>query len=78
MVGRDIHYRTKSLKELLEIYAFECGRINRKDAEITQRKVVTEVCARMSNAFTLLHEGEDVKAVYRQLLKGQSIKEEEK
>lgn len=70
MVERNIHYRTKSLKELLGIYAFECGRINRKAAEITQRQVITEVCVRLSNAFTLLHEGEDVKAVYRQLLKG--------
>ena len=69
MVERNIHYRTKSLKELLGIYAFECGRINRKAAEITQRQV-TEVCVRLSNAFTLLHEGEEVKAVYRQLLKG--------
>lgn len=70
MVERDIHYRTKSLKELLEIYAFECGRINREDAEITQRKVVTEAYARISDAFALLHDSEDVEAVYRQLLKG--------
>ena len=64
-------YRTKSLKELLEIYVFENGRANKEDAEVTQRLVVNEVYARIKIAFDLLgscEEGGDVEKIYRQLI----------
>lgn len=67
---RNMHYRTKSLKELLDIYAFEQSRIDEEDAEITQRNVITEAYARIADAFTLLNKGEDVEAAYRQLIEG--------
>lgn len=66
---RNIAYRTKSLKELLEIYSFENGRVNKEDAEVTKRLVVNEVYARIKSTFDGLEERDaDVDTLYKQLV----------
>ncbi len=67
---RSMAYRTKSLKELLEIYTFENGRGCKEDAEDTKRLVVNEVYARIKSTFDLLENCEegDVEKIYRQLI----------
>ena len=65
---RPINYRTKSLKQLLEAYAFENDRINREDAEITQKYIVNEIYARVKATFDFLDDGATVESVYNQLV----------
>lgn len=66
---RDIHYRTKSLKELIDGYAFEAGRTDRQDREATQKAIVNEVYARIKDTFDLLDaDPESADQIYRQLI----------
>lgn len=67
-MSRPINYRTKSLIELLEAYAFENNRINKEDAEITKAYIVNEMYARVKDTFDLLEKRKDVKSVYEQLV----------
>lgn len=46
---RDMHYRTKSLNELIDGYAFESGRGSWEDREATQKAIVNEVYARIKD-----------------------------
>lgn len=66
---RDIHYRTKSLKQLLEGYADEVGRLNQADRETTQNLIMREVYARIKDTFIWLDkEPEAVGQIYKQLI----------
>ena len=65
---RPINYRTKSLKQLLDAYAFENDRINREDAETTQKYIVNEIYARIKDTFDFLDKGATVESVYKQLI----------
>lgn len=66
---RDPVYRMKSLKQLLEGYAFEVGRQNQADKEATQRRIMDEVHARIKDTFKMLEaEPEAVEQIYKQLL----------
>ena len=67
-MNRPMNYRTKSLKELLEAYSFENGRINKGDAETTKKFIVNEVYERIKNTFDWLEGGADVESVYKQLI----------
>ena len=67
-MNRPMSYRTKSLKELLETYSFENGRINKEDAETTKTYVVNEIYARIKATFDLLDGDADVESVYKQLI----------
>lgn len=65
---RDMHYATKSLKELLECYSDETQRINRKETELAKALIVNEVYARIKNTFDWLDDGAGAEGVYRQLI----------
>lgn len=66
---RNIHYRTKSLKELIDGYAFEAGRINQQDRETAQKAIVSEIYARIKNTFDLLDtDPESADQIYKQLI----------
>lgn len=66
---RDMHYRTKSLKQLIDGYAYEAGRINQQDKESTQKAIVSEVYARIKDTFDMLDaDPEAVNQIYRQLI----------
>lgn len=67
--GRDMAYRTKSLKRLLEDYAHENGRNDEQDRDATKKAVMAEARARLSDAFIMLDkEPEAVDQVYKQLI----------
>lgn len=67
--GRDMAYRTRSLKRLLEDYAHEVGRNDEQDRKATQEAIMAEAKARVSNAFAMLdREPEAVDQVYKQLI----------
>lgn len=66
---RDMHYRTKSLKELIDGYAFESGRDNREDRETAKKAIVNEVYARTKDTFDMLDaDPEAVNQIYKQLI----------
>jgi len=66
---RDMHYRTKSLKELIDGYAFEVDRENIQDRESTQKAIVLEVYARIKDTFDMLDaDPEATDQIYRQLI----------
>lgn len=66
---RDMHYRTKSLKELIDGYAFEVGRENVKDRKVTQKAIVFEVYARIKDTFDMLDsDPESADQIYKQLI----------
>ncbi len=68
-MARDMHYRTKSLKELIDGYAFEAGRINQEDKAITQKAIVSEVYARIKDTFDMLDaDPEAADQIYSQLI----------
>lgn len=68
-VKRNMNYRFKSLKQLLECYAHEVGRIDQGDRETTQRYIVNEVYARIKDTFMWLdREPEAVEQIYKQLI----------
>ena len=67
-MNRPMSYKTKSLKELLETYSFENGRINKEDAETTKAYVVNEIYARIKVTLDLLDDDADVESVYKQLI----------
>ena len=66
---RPIHYRTKSLKYLFEIFSFENGRESTEDAEITKRYVVNEIYARVKESIDWMEAGADVEEAYYNLIK---------
>lgn len=67
--GRDMAYRTRSLKRLLEDYAHEVGRNDEQDRKATQGAIMAEAKARVSDAFAMLdREPEAVDQVYKQLI----------
>lgn len=69
MMKRDIHYRTKSLKELIDGYAFEVGRENMQDRKATQKAIVLEVYARIKDTFDMLDaDPESADQIYKQLI----------
>ncbi len=66
---RNINYRTKSLKELINCYAHEVGRDDQKNKETTQRIIVNEVYARIKDAFDMLDaDPEAADQIYKQLI----------
>lgn len=66
---RDLYYRTKSLKELIEGYAFEVRRQNVQDKKTTQKAIVLEVYARIKDTFDMLDsDPESVDQIYKQLI----------
>ena len=67
---RDMHYKMKSLEDLLKAYAFENDRINKEDSKITQALIVNEVYARIKDTFDLLEDAteSDVPQIYKQLI----------
>lgn len=59
----------KSLKQLLDGYAFEVGRRNQADKEATQRRIMNEVYARIKDTFKMLEvEPEAIEQIYKQLI----------
>ena len=59
----------KSLKQLLDGYAFEVGRRNQADKEATQRRIMDEVYARIKDTFKMLEvEPEAIEQIYEQLI----------
>ena len=67
-MNRPMNYRTKSLKELLETYSFENGRINKEDADTTKAYIVNEVYARIKDTFDWLDNNADAESVYKQFI----------
>lgn len=66
---RDPAYRIKSLKQLLDGYAFEVRRRDQVDKEATQRRIMNEVYARIKDAFKMLEvEPEAIEQIYKQLI----------
>lgn len=67
---RDMHYKMKSLEELLKAYASENDRINKEEAETTKKLIVNEVYARIKDIFDLLEVAteSDVQQIYKQLI----------
>ena len=66
---RNMNYRTKSLKELIDEYAFESGRDSREDREATKKAIVNEVYARIKDTFDMLDDDPAaVDQVYAQLI----------
>lgn len=67
---REMKYRVKSFHELIEDYAYECGRNNRED-EITKKlKIVNEVYARVKEMFDGIEEVPTTwENAYRQFLR---------
>ncbi len=66
---RDMHYRTKTLKQLINCYADETNRINQKDRELSKRLIVNEVYARVKETFDLLDaEPDAADQIYKQLI----------
>lgn len=47
-------YRTKTTEQLIEMYAFEAGRINQEDKKVTQRLIKTELNRRFDTTLRLL------------------------
>lgn len=69
MTDRPINYRMKSLKELINAYAFESGRDSQEDQEATKKAIVNEVYARIKDTFDMLDDDPNaVDQVYRQLI----------
>lgn len=69
MAKRLIEYRTKSLRELIDQYAYEADRVDQKDKEITQKAIVLEVYARIKDTFDMLDaDPEAADQIYRQLI----------
>lgn len=69
MYKRNMHYRKKSLKEVINIYAQEAIRLNEEDRKITQRFIVNEVYARIKETFDMLDDNpEEVEKIYEQFL----------
>lgn len=69
---RPMNYREKSMEELFKNYVDENYRINRADAQTTQRFIVNEVYERVKTAFELLEEAEteeEAVKIYNQFLK---------
>lgn len=66
---RDINYATKTLDELIKIYASESTRHNKEDAHVTQSKVVSEVYYRIKATFAMLDEEPgNADNIYKQLI----------
>lgn len=66
---RPINYRTKSLKELINAYAYETGRYNQQDKETTQRLIINEVYARIKDTFDMLdNDPAAADQIYKQLI----------
>lgn len=70
MMKRDINYMRKTLKELIDTYAFENGRDNKEDADETKRRIINEVYARVDKVFAVLNRNEavDTESLYKELL----------
>lgn len=66
----DMHYATKSLKQLFQAYAFESERINQEDAAATKEGIVLELERRMKTSLALLESASeaDVEQIYRQFI----------
>lgn len=66
---RDIRYRTKSLKQLIDGYAHEVGRINQQDKEATQAAIVNEIYARVKDTFDMIDANPSAAdQIYKQLI----------
>ena len=64
-------YRLWTTEELIEAYAFETGRINQKDREITQRSIKKELKRRFDATLRLLDDEQTTqnpKGTFRYLL----------
>ena len=64
-------YRLWTTEELIEAYAFETGRINQKDREITQRSIKKELKHRFDATLRLLDDEQTTqnpKGTFRYLL----------
>jgi len=65
------NYRLWTTEELIEAYAFEAGRINQEDREITQRLIKKELKRRFDATLRLLDDEQTVEnphGTYRYLL----------
>lgn len=67
---RPMNYRTKTVEQLIEAYAFETDRISREDAEITQGFIRDELFERVKSAFRQLDNGCSPESVYKQFIGG--------
>lgn len=69
MAERNLTYRTKSLRGLINGYAYEAGRDNLQDKEATQKAIVLEVYARVKDTFDMLDRDPDAaEQIYKQLI----------
>ncbi len=69
MAKRNMNYRVKSLKELINGYAYEIGRANQQDKEANQKAIVLEVYARIKDTFSMLDANPDeADQIYKQLI----------
>ena len=66
----DMHYATKSLKQLFQAYAFENDRTNQEDAAATKKGIVLELERRVRTSLMLLESASeaDVEQIYRQFI----------
>lgn len=67
---RSLFYQQKTIKELFAMYADENNRINREDAENTQKHIVNEMYERLNKVFRVLDSGEavNVESLYNEFL----------
>ncbi len=66
---RDMHYKTRSLKQLIDEYAHEVGRANKQDKEVTQKAIVLEIYTRIKDTFDMLDaEPDSADQIYKQLI----------
>lgn len=69
MTERSVNYRMKSLKGLIDAYAFESGRDSQEDREATKKAIVNEVYARIKDTFDVLDADPDaVDQIYKHLI----------
>lgn len=69
MAERNLTYRNKSLKELINGYAYEAGRDNPQEKEATQKAIVLEVYARIKDTFDMVDKDPNAaEQIYRQLI----------
>lgn len=66
---RAVNYKNKSLKQLLEGYAYEAGRQDQAERENTQNLIKDEIYARIKDMFTMLDADPNaMEQIYKQLI----------
>ena len=67
------YLRAKTTEQLIELYAWEAGRINQDDREQTQKAIKKELKRRFDTTMKLLDDEQTVqnpKGTYRRLIEG--------